>query len=100
MTNRRPRVIHPAIVSLATAVVGDLAWPFVGGWVLLSATTSSLVLGFLALARIKRYGHPGRWLALGAIGLGAAFYAFLIVTAARDLIDPCNCNTKIGGRAS
>jgi hypothetical protein len=88
MANRQPRIDRTAIVSLATAVVGVLALPFVGGWVLLLAATLSLVLGFLALSRIKRYGHSGRWLAWGAIGLGAAFYAFLIVTVARDLIDP------------
>lgn len=50
--------------------------------------TLSLVLGFLALFRIKRYRHSGRWLAWGATGVGAVFYAFFIVTVARDPIDP------------
>ncbi|QEN17695.1 DUF4190 domain-containing protein (plasmid) [Mycolicibacterium sp. ELW1] len=88
MTNRQLRIDHTAIVSLTTAVVYVLVWPFVDGWVLLLAATLSLVLGFLALSRIKRYGHSGRWLSLGAISLGAVFYVFFIVTVARDLIDP------------
>lgn len=59
MTKPRAGVDHTAIVSLATAVVGVLAWPFVDGWVLLLVATLSLVLGFLALSRVKRYRHSG-----------------------------------------
>lgn len=88
MTNRQPRIDQTAIASLATAVVGVIAWPFLGGWVVLLAATLSLVFGFLALSRIKRNGHTGRWLAFVGIGLGAVFYAFLIVTITRDIIDP------------
>lgn len=47
MTKPRAGIDHTAIVSLARAVVGVLAWPFVDGWVLLLVATLSLVLGFL-----------------------------------------------------
>ena len=64
MTTRQPRVDQTAIASLATAVVGVIAWPFLGGWAALLAATLSLVFGFLVLSRVKRNGHTGRWLAV------------------------------------
>ena len=88
MTTRPRQIDQTAIASLATALVGIVAWPFLGGLAPLLAATLSLVFGFLALSRIKRNGHTGRWLAVAGIVLGAAFYVLLIVTIARDIIDP------------
>ena len=88
MTTRPPQIDQTAVASLATALVGIVAWPFLGGFAPLLAATLSLVFGFLALSRIKRNGHTGRWLAVAGIVLGAAFYVLLIVTIARDIIDP------------
>ena len=88
MTAPKPRIDHTAIASLAAAVIGAVAWPFLGGWAALLGATLSLVFGFLALSRSKRNGHAGRCLAVVGFTLGAAFYAFLIVTITRDIIDP------------
>jgi Domain of unknown function (DUF4190) len=88
MTDPTRRVEPAAIASLATAVVGAIAWPFLGGFVAMVAATIAFVFGLLALHRIKRNGNNGRWLAIVGIGLGAAFYLFFIVTIARDIIDP------------
>ena len=88
MGDRQGRVDPTAIASLTAAVVGLVAWPFLGGLVALLAATVALVLGFLALRRLKRSGHNGRWLAIAGIGLGAAFYLLLIVTIVRDIVDP------------
>jgi hypothetical protein len=53
MTTAQPRIDQAAIVSLATAVVGVIALPILGGSAALLATLS-LVWGFLALSRINR----------------------------------------------
>ncbi len=88
MTTAQPRIDQAAIASLATAVVGVIAWPILGGWAALLAATLSLVWGFLALSRINRNGHRGRWAAVAGIGFGAIFYAFLIVVFVKDVMDP------------
>jgi hypothetical protein len=88
MTISQPRIDQAAVASLVTAVVGVIAWPFLGGLAALLAATISLVLGFLALARIKRTGHTGRWAAIVGIGFGAVFYAILIATVVLDIVNP------------
>ena len=45
MTTAQPRIDQAAIASLATAVVGVIAWPILGGWAALLAATLSLVWG-------------------------------------------------------
>lgn len=77
-----------AIASLAVAMVGVIGWRFVGGWIALLAATIALVLGFLALGRGDHYGHKARWAAVFGIAISAIFYAILIITIARDLVDP------------
>jgi len=88
MSTPRPRIDHTAVASFAMAVVGVIAWRIVGGWAAALAATLSLVLGFLALSRIKRDGRTGRWAAVIGIGFGAVFYAVLLTFVAWDLIDP------------
>jgi hypothetical protein len=88
MTTPQPRIDRTAVASMVAAVVGVMVWRIVGGWAALLAATLSLVLGFLALSRIKRNGHTGRWAAFAGIGFGAVFYAILIAYVALDLIDP------------
>ena len=70
-----------------TAVVGIMGWLIIGGRAALLAATISLVLGLLALARIKRTRRGGRWAALVGIGFGAVFYAILIANLVLELID-------------
>ena len=59
MTTAQARIDQAAIASLATAVVGVIAWPIlrVGRTVGRDAFTR---VGFLALSRINRNGHRGR----------------------------------------
>lgn len=88
MATRRPPTDRIAIASLATAAAGVMAWPLLPGFATLLAANLALGLGFLALSRIRRNGHTGRWAALVGIGFGAVFYGFLIATVVQDLIDP------------
>lgn len=88
MNSQKPQLDPVAVASLITALVGVLAWSLLRGLAALLAATLSLVLGFLALFRMKRSGRTGRWLAVAGIGFGVVFYAFLIVTIVRDIIDP------------
>jgi hypothetical protein len=88
MTTPHRRIDPAAVASLVTAVIGVIAWPILGGWAALLAATISLVLGFLALARIKRTGNMGRWAAIVGIGFGAVFYAILIATVVLDIVNP------------
>jgi hypothetical protein len=88
MTTPRAQIDWTAMASLVTAVVGVMLGWMVGGWAALLAATLSLVCGFLALSRIKRNGHTGRWAAVVGIGFGAVVYAILIAYVAWDLIDP------------
>jgi predicted PurR-regulated permease PerM len=77
-----------AIASLVAAIAGAIAWPFDRGWIALLASTISMVLGFVALSRIRRTGHSGRWAAIIGIAFGVVVYAILVVFVAWDLIDP------------
>lgn len=88
MITAEPRIEQTALASMVTAVVGAIAWPVIGGWASLLAATLSLLLGFVALSRIKRYGRTGRWAAVIGIGFGVVIYAILIAYIAWDRIDP------------
>jgi hypothetical protein len=88
MTTRQSRIDPTAMASFVAALVGVIAWRMVGGWASLLAATLSLALGFLALSRINRNGHAGRWAAVVGIGFGVVIYAILIVYVALDLINP------------
>ena len=88
ITDPQSRIDQLAVASIVTAVVGAIAWWMFGGWASLLTGTVSLTLGFVALRRIKRNGHTGRWAAFVGIGFGLAIYAILIVYVAWDLVDP------------
>ena len=88
MNAPEPRIDWRAVASAWTAIVGVMLWLAVGGWAGLLAATLSLVLGFLALSRIRRTGHTGRLAAYVAIGYGVVNYVVLAMSVVRDLVDP------------
>lgn len=77
-----------AAAAGVAAAIGAVGWEFLGGLAALAAGTVSLVLGILALRRIRDTARRGRWAAAVGIAFGAVVYAVVLVTIARDLIDP------------
>lgn len=92
MNPPEPRIDWRAVASVWTAIVGVMLWPTVGGWAGLLAATLSLVLGFLALSRIKRNGHTGRLAAFVGIGYGVVSYVVVAMVVVWDLVDPVRLN--------
>jgi hypothetical protein len=88
VTAPQPHMEKTAAASLVAAIAGVIAWPLIGGWAGLVAGTISMVLGFLALGRIRRGGRSGRWAAAIGITFGVVAYAILVVVVIRDLADP------------
>lgn len=88
MSSPTARPEPTAVISAVVAVLGVFGWLLVARIIGLPAMTVALVLGVVALFRIKRNGTSGRWLALVGVGLSAAFFVLVLVVVARDLIDP------------